>query len=101
MIYTNNESERLAYISGDTSSADTFFKADQMDGMEDEGFILESELDDRIDTAIENKQPDYEFYKAFFEECFERLNQHYPCPSVTSDYDCSVIFDAISKGDTE
>lgn len=40
-----------------------------------------------------------ESYKAFFESCFERLSGHYPCPSVTSDYDCQVIFEAIGRGE--
>lgn len=38
-------------------------------------------------------------YKQFFEDCFEHLSGHYPAPSVTSDYDKSVIFDAIRKGE--
>ena len=44
-------------------------------------------------------QEDYEDYKAFFFDCFEHLNAHYPAPSVTNDYDKSVIFDAIQKGE--
>jgi hypothetical protein len=40
-------------------------------------------------------------YKQFFEGCFEHLAGHYPAPSVTSDYDKSVIFDAIAKGTAE
>ena len=44
-------------------------------------------------------QANYEAYKEFFFECFERLSAHYPAPSVTSDYDKSVIFDAIQKGE--
>ena len=44
-------------------------------------------------------QADYKGYKEFFFECFERLSAHYPAPSVTSDYDKSVIFDAIQKGE--
>ena len=41
-----------------------------------------------------------EEYKQFFHECFERLDSHYPAPSVTSDYDKSVIFEAIEKGES-
>lgn len=44
------------------------------------------------------KCADYPAYKDFFENCFTRLNGHYPCPEVTSDYYCSVIFDAIENG---
>jgi hypothetical protein len=56
------------------------------------------ELTDAAELKAENKMPDYSEYKQFFEDCFARLNGHYPCPSVTSDYDCSVIFDAIEGG---
>jgi hypothetical protein len=38
-------------------------------------------------------------YKGFFEACFEHLDGRYPCPSVTSDYDQGVIFEAIQKGE--
>jgi hypothetical protein len=30
---------------------------------------------------------------------YKQLEREYPCPSVTSDHDCSVIFDAIDKGE--
>lgn len=40
-----------------------------------------------------------ESYKQFFYDCFERLNGHYPCPSVTNDYDQSIIFSAIERGE--
>ena len=40
-------------------------------------------------------------YKEFFNECFEHLGDCYPCPSVTSDYDKSIIFEAIEKGEAE
>lgn len=38
-------------------------------------------------------------YKAFFYDCFERLGGRYPCPSITSDYDKGVIFQAIERGE--
>jgi hypothetical protein len=38
-------------------------------------------------------------YRDFFEACFHCLAGHYPAPSVTSDYDKSVIFNAIRKGE--
>ena len=55
------------------------------------------ELESKID-ALESELASY---KQFFDDCFEALGMRYPCPSVTSDYDCSVIFDAISKGQGE
>lgn len=46
-----------------------------------------------------NENGDAKAYKQFFEDCFEHLDGHYPCPSITNDYDCSVIFDAIERGE--
>ena len=60
--------------------------AEQADKLKD----LEKETESRADYAA---------YKEFFENCFARLTGHYPCPEVTSDYDCSVIFDAIENGE--
>lgn len=47
----------------------------------------------------ESDKSDYAVYKQFFDDCFRQLDGCYPCPSVTSEYDCSVIFDAIQKGE--
>lgn len=56
--------------------------------------IKNEELQDKIDAMS-----DYEDYKLFFEDCFTRLDGHYPCASVLSDYDKSIIFDAIENGE--
>lgn len=52
-----------------------------------------------LETKIDSLESELEHYKQFFNDCFARLGAHYPCPSVTSDYDCAVIFDAIEKGE--
>ena len=54
---------------------------------------------DENKKTVENQEY-YEYYKEFFYDCFARLDGHYPCPEVTSDYDCSIIFDAIEKGES-
>ena len=59
--------------------------------------VKTKELESKVDTL----ESELASYKQFFDNCFESLGMHYPCPSVTSDYDCSVIFDAISKGQGE
>ena len=46
----------------------------------------------------ERKHGPAEEYRAFFYDCFEWLAGHYPAPNVTSDYDKSIIFQAIDKG---
>ena len=45
------------------------------------------------------KCADYSGYREFFYDCFARMDGIYPCPDVTSDYDRSIIFDAIEKGE--
>lgn len=103
---TPSEQERQAYMAGNTRLADAYAALDTVERLDQDlpyGFDFETPMDDQIekhvDAEIAKRCPDYEAYKQFFEACFERLAGHYPCPSVTSDYDCSVIFDAISKGE--
>jgi len=58
----------------------------------------QDELEDvkRDLKSLEETTIDFDLYVEFFEDCFGRLDGHYPCPSITSDYDKMVIFDAIS-----
>ena len=92
------EAERLAYSEGFTMAAELFARIAELeaerDALEEE---LEAAKDDSLTQWERNNGP-AEAYKQFFEDCFERLAGHYPCPSVTSDYDQSVIFEAIEKG---
>ena len=88
------ELESKAYTDGSTALAQLLSKLggalEQVEGLSDQ-------LDDATKKLA--NQSDYDSYKRFFDDCFERLNAHYPCPSVTNDYDCSVIFDAIERGE--
>jgi hypothetical protein len=93
------ELERAAYAQGDTLKAELL------------GRIIELQkeveaLEDKIaDTETledwEKRNGPAHAYKEFFDECFQALPCHYPCPSVTSDYDKSIIFDAIREGGAE
>jgi hypothetical protein len=107
MNYSVEELERAAYIGGFSELANLYDKAATLETLDADlpmGFNIEAPMDLQIEGYIEQKIadrcPNDEAYRVFFYECFDRLNAHYPCPSVTSDYDCSVVFDAISKGDT-
>ena len=100
------ELERTAYISGQTTMADLYARAEDlenlesnldMSGLEPEDLI--AQIDAIQSKAVADNCPDYDAYKQFFDTCFELLNGHYPCPGVTSDYDCNVIYDAIRKGE--
>lgn len=100
MTYTPEELERLHYIAGNVQLASMYGE------IEDGQFVIEG-LEDELDQAKsdvasftkweERNGPASEYYD-FFHGCFERLAGHYPCPSVTSDYDKSIIFDAIERG---
>ena len=94
-----SEAERLAYSEGFTGTAELFARIAALEAERD---ALEAELDEaRADslTRWEENHGPADAYKQFFEDCFERLAGHYPAPSVTSDYDQSVIFAAIERGE--
>lgn len=94
-----SEAERIAYSEGFTMAAELFARIAELEAERD---ALEEELDEaRADslTRWEDNHGPADAYKQFFEECFERLAGHYPAPSVTSDYDQSVIFEAIERGE--
>ena len=104
-MLTYHELERAAYMSGNTTQAEMMGTLATYDDANDAlgfgytlDFTIQDQIDAETDKEIAKKCPDYDAYKQFFEDCFYRLNGHYPAPSVTSDYDCSVIFDAIEKG---
>ena len=79
---------------GDYEKAALFYAlADSLDLIEEQADKI-PELEKEL-----NARADYLAYKEFFYDCFARLAGHYPCPEVTSDYDCSVIFDAIENGE--
>jgi hypothetical protein len=96
---TLEERERLAYISGDTRTADTLGEIlDQQEQIE----LLEEELETAQKDSLgewERKHGPADEYRKFFHDCFQRLAEHYPCPEVTSDYDKAVIFSAIERGE--
>lgn len=91
------EIERRAYSEGAPALAevlgalhDALQRIDELQAIIDDTETLEQ---------WERKNGPADSYKEFFYDCFERLDGHYPCPSVTSDYDKAVIFDAIERGE--
>ncbi len=97
------EAERIAYSEGFTMAAELFARIAELEAERD---TLTQELEDLKDKAAEdslthweNENGDAEQYKEFFFDCFARLAFHYPAPDVSSDYDKSVIFAAIEKGE--
>jgi outer membrane murein-binding lipoprotein Lpp len=100
---TTEEQERAAYMAGDTRAAELLAQIAQLEAERD---ALTEELEKAQDAAAddslkhwENENGDAEQYKEFFFDCFARLAGHCPAPDVSSDYDKSVIFAAIEKGE--
>lgn len=88
---TLNELEIKAYLNGDTKTASVL---SELMGI---AFDFEELKDNGIFT--DELQEEMKNLREFFDSCFERLDERHPCPSVTSDYDKSIIFDAIQKGE--
>jgi hypothetical protein len=90
---TPAELAQRAYMAGHTELAAAYERIAELEG------ICES-LEDHINDTLtledweQNNGPAND-YRDFFYACFDRLPAHYPAPSVTSDYDQSIIFDAI------
>ena len=97
------EAERIAYSEGFTMAAELFARIAELEAERDAlAEELEKVKDEAADDSLarwekENGNPDQ--YKEFFYDCFVRLASYYPAPDVSSDYDKSVIFAAIEKGE--
>ena len=90
------EAEQAAYAAGDTLKAKLLARI--MD-LEDE---LERVKDDAADNSLKAWESDHgpaSAYVDFFFDCFEYLRCRYPVPSVTSETDKQIIFDAIVRGE--
>ena len=96
-MQTLEEQERAAYMQGDIRTADLL---GQLEDMTEERDALEEAAED-VDIFTDELREELEALREFFDDCFERLAGHYPAPSVFSDYDKSVIFEAIEKGAAE
>ena len=96
---TIEDLERIAYVNGDTSQANLLARIVELEAQVE---ALEDQLNDAQDDSLskweKNNSPIAD-YVTFFDGCFQRLNGHYPCPSVTSAYDCGVIYAAIERGE--
>ena len=90
------EVEQAAYSSGDTLKAKLLARI--MD-LEEE---LERVKDDAAANSLKAWESDHgpaSAYVEFFFDCFEHLRCKYPVPSITSETDKQVIFDAIARGE--
>jgi len=94
-----SDAERIAYAEGFTMAAELFARIADLEAERD---ALNAELEDAKSDSLtdwERKNGSGYDYVQFFQECFARLAGHYPAPDISSDYDKSVIFAAIEKGE--
>jgi hypothetical protein len=100
---TTEELERAAYVDGDAKTAEMMARIIELEKENEELEKENEELEEKIanDSLSEwnHCNGDAEEYKDFFYDCFYRLNGHYVAPSISSDYDKSVIFEAIERGE--
>jgi hypothetical protein len=91
-----SEAERIAYSEGFTMAAELLARIADLESERD---ALQAQLEDIPSERERNKDArDLEELKEFFYDCFRRLAGTYPCPSWSSDYDKSVIFETLDKG---
>ena len=90
------EAEQAAYAAGDTLKAKLLARI--MDLEEELERVKYAAADDSL-TVWESDHGPASAYVEFFFDCFRLLDGKYPVPSVTSDADKQVIFDAIVRGE--
>ena len=100
---TTEELERAAYVDGDAKTAELIARIIELEKENEELEKENEELEEKIaNDSLSDwncRNGDAEQYKDFFYDCFYRLNGHYPAPSISSDFDKSVIFEAIERGE--
>ena len=90
------EAEQAAYAAGDALKAKLLARI--MDLEEELARVKYAAADDSLE-AWESDHGPASAYVEFFFDCFRLLDGKYPVPSVTSDADKQVIFDAIARGE--
>lgn len=90
------EAEQAAYAAGDTLKAKLLARI--MDLEEELARVKYAAADDSLE-AWESDHGPASAYVEFFFDCFRLLDNKYQVPSVTSDDDKQVIFDAIARGE--
>lgn len=100
---TLEEQERAAYMAGDTRTAELLVQAQDLEDLESHTGDIPSMVEAVQDAGgikrLAEKLEELEHLREFFDTCFSLLTGYYPCPSVTSDYDKGVVYDAIRRGE--
>ena len=96
---TIEQMETQTYMVGDIDKAALLARIADLELQVEE---LTDKLDDVESDSLarweRNNGPAYDYVQFFF-DCFARLDGVYPCASVTSEYDKSIIYAAIQRGE--
>ena len=90
------EAEQAAYVAGDTLKAKLLARIMALEW--ELARVKYAAADDSL-TAWESDHGPASAYVEFFFDCFRLLDGKYPVPSITSETDKQVIFDAIMRGE--
>ena len=90
------EAEQAAYAAGDTLKAKLLARI--MDLEDELARVKYAAADDSLEAWESDHGPAWAYVEFFF-DCFKLLDNKYQVPSVTSDDDKQVIFDAIVRGE--
>lgn len=90
-----SEQERHAWVAGRIRDAELLAANIELDAENDKLLDEASE----VHVFTDDLQEEMDRLRRFFDDCFTCLAGHYPAPTIFSDYDQSVIFDAIRKGE--
>ena len=93
---TIEELERAAYVAGDAKTAELMARIIELEKENEE---LEEKIANDPLSEWNRRNGDAEQYKEFFYDCFYRLNGQHLAPNISSDYDKSLIFAAIERGE--
>jgi hypothetical protein len=94
-----NEAERIAYAEGFTMAAELFRRIADLEFERDALIEEKDDLHADLSAQIVDLNARITDREQFFYDCFDQLAKRYPSPDFSSDYDKSVIFDAIQKGE--
>lgn len=89
------EAAQDAYLNGNIQLYNLLVKC--LEHEEEQANMIE-DLEDREELTPLLKEK-LNYLMEFFEDCFNRLDGHYPCASYSSDYDKSIIYSAITLGE--
>jgi len=82
---------------GTLEQSDLEFMAECADQLDDVQYDLDNAREEL--AAAQKDFAELAELRQFFVDCFYALRDDYPCPSISSDYDKSIILDSIRTGD--